>query len=75
MKNIPQIPLGKYRHFKGGEYELISIARDSENPDRFLAVYRALYGDGDTWVRPLDMFVGMVLVDGAEISRFSKITD
>ena len=73
MKNIPEIPLGKYRHFKGGEYELIAIARDSEDPDRFLAVYKALYGEGDVWVRPLDMFFESVIKDGKEIPRFSKI--
>ena len=73
MKNIPEIPLGKYRHFKGGEYELIAIARDSEDPDRFLAVYKALYGEGGVWVRPLDMFFESVIKDGKEIPRFSKI--
>ena len=74
MKNIPDnIPLGIYRHFKGNEYELIAIARDSEDPDRFFAVYRALYGDSDVWVRPLDMFCEKVVRDGKVIPRFSYV--
>lgn len=75
MKNIPNIPLGKYRHFKGGEYELIAIARDSEEPDRFLAVYRALYGEREVWVRALDMFLENIESGGKTIRRFEKIED
>ena len=72
MKPIPDnIRYGKYRHFKGGMYELISVARDSENPDNLLAVYRALYGEGELWVRPLDMFFETVLCDGESILRFT----
>ena len=46
---------GKYRHFKGGEYELIGIARHSETLEP-MVVYRALYGDGGLWVRPVAMW-------------------
>ena len=74
MKPIPNdIKMGKYRHFKGGEYELIAIARDSEDPDRFLAVYRALYGECEVWVRPLSMFTESVERDGRQIPRFSPV--
>ena len=46
---------GKYRHFKGNEYELIGIARHSETLEE-MVVYRALYGEGGMWVRPLSMW-------------------
>ena len=46
---------GKYRHFKGGEYELIGIAKHSETLEP-MVVYKALYGDGGLWVRPADMW-------------------
>ena len=46
---------GKYRHFKGNEYELIGIARHSETLEK-MVVYRALYGEGGMWVRPISMW-------------------
>lgn len=50
---------GKYRHFKGGEYELIGMARHSETLEP-MVVYRALYGDGGLWVRPATMWTERV---------------
>lgn len=50
---------GKYRHFKGGEYELIGIARHSETLEP-MVVYRALYGEGGLWVRPAQMWTEIV---------------
>ena len=52
--------LGRYRHFKGQEYELIGVARHSETLEP-MAVYRALYGDGALWVRPMELFLGEVV--------------
>ena len=49
-----EIKTGKYRHFKGGEYEVIGIAYHSETGEE-MVVYKALYGDGKTWVRPASM--------------------
>ena len=66
------IRLGKYRHFKGGEYEVIGIARHSET-DEAMVVYRALYGDGALWVRPAAMWHEVVERDGMCISRFTYI--
>ena len=63
---------GRYRHFKGGEYEVIGTARHSETQER-LVVYRALYGDGGLWVRPEKMFTEMVERDGKTFPRFTKI--
>ncbi len=63
-----------YRHFKGGEYKLIGIAKDSEDPTRELVVYQALYGDQSLWVRPKEMFFSDVERDGYKGPRFVEIT-
>ena len=64
------IPLGKWRHFKGGEYEVIGIAKDSETLAP-VVVYRALYGDGGLWTRDAAMFLETVVRDGVEMRRFT----
>jgi len=63
------IPGGRYRHYKGNDYEVIGIARHSETEEQ-MVVYRKLYGDGSLWVRPLAMFMEDVTVDGKQIARF-----
>lgn len=68
------IKTGRYRHYKGNEYEVIGVARHSED-ESLLVVYRPLYGAGELWVRPLDMFAEQVKVDGNKVPRFSKIPD
>lgn len=65
-----KIKLGKYRHYKGNEYEVIGVAKHSETLED-LVVYRALYGEGGLWVRPLTMFVEDVLIDGKMVPRFA----
>ncbi len=60
---------GRYRHYKGNLYEVLGVARHSET-EEYLVVYRCLYGDFSLWVRPLDMFLGKVVVEGREIPRF-----
>lgn len=66
------VKLGKYRHFKGGEYEVIGVAKHSETLDD-MVVYRALYGNGDLWVRPAEMFMENVKINGKTIPRFFYI--
>jgi len=66
------IKLGKYRHYKGKEYEVIGVAKHSETLEE-IVVYRALYGNNDLWVRPLAMFVEEVEVNGKKIPRFEYI--
>ena len=56
-------PKGRYRHFKGGEYELLDFARDSETGE-WMVVYRAGYGERGLWVRPLKMWLEPVERDG-----------
>jgi hypothetical protein len=71
------IKLGKYRHYKGKEYEVVGIAKHSETLED-VVVYRALYqseefGDNALWVRPVGMFLEKVMVDSSEVSRFEYI--
>lgn len=65
---------GKYRHFKGNEYELLFVARHSETLEE-MVVYRALYGDHGLWVRPAAMWNETVERDGKTYTRFTKIPD
>ncbi len=60
---------GKYRHFKGGEYEVIGVARHSET-DESLVVYRPLFGDEGLWVRPLTMFQEVLTIGSRTVPRF-----
>lgn len=64
------IPKGKYRHYKGNEYEVLYIAKHSESSEP-MVVYKALYGNNAIWVRPAKMWNEPVL-DGT-VKRFSKI--
>lgn len=66
------IPPGRYRHFKGGEYEVIGVAQHSETQEG-MVVYRPLYGVGGLWVRPLAMFAEVVSVAGEEVPRFAYV--
>ena len=73
MSNLPPLPeikLGRYRHYKGGEYEVIGMARHSETLEP-LVVYRPLYNDSGLWVRPYAMFVEYVELDGRRQPRFA----
>jgi hypothetical protein len=63
---------GRYRHFKGGEYEVLAVATHSETHEP-LVVYRPLYVDGGWWVRPLAMFLETVDHDGRTVPRFQRI--
>ena len=68
------IKLGKYRHFKGMEYEVIGVAKHSETLEP-MVVYRALYGEGGLWVRPAEMWNETVTRDGKTRPRFTYIGD
>lgn len=63
---------GKYRHYKGNEYEVIAIARHSETLEP-MVVYKALYGEGGYWVRPAEMWNQTVEVNGKKMPRFSPV--
>ena len=66
------VKLGHWRHFKGGEYDVIAIAKHSETEED-MVVYRARYGDRDVWVRPASMWNETVRRDGKEFPRFTYI--
>lgn len=65
---------GIYRHFKGGEYELIGIVTHSETLEK-MVLYRALYGEKQVWVRPASMWTETVEKDGLLMRRFAYIGD
>jgi hypothetical protein len=71
MPSNEPIP-GRYRHFKGGEYEVIGTARHSET-DELLVVYRPLYNATGLWVRPVAMFLEMVNHNGNTVPRFEYL--
>ena len=65
---------GRYRHFKGGEYEVVCTATHSETMEK-MVVYRALYGERGMWVRPASMWNETVVRDGKEYLRFTYICE
>lgn len=69
---MEDIKLGRYRHFKGMEYEVVGIAQHSETLEP-MVVYRALYGEGGLWVRPASMWNETVERDGTVYRRFTFI--
>lgn len=71
MENLNISP-GRYRHFKGNEYEVLYIASHSETLEP-MVVYRALYGQRGVWVRPASMWNEMVERDGKTFRRFTYI--
>ena len=67
-----EIKPGRYRHFKGGEYQVIGLAKHSETGEP-MVVYRALYGEGGLWGLPEAMFAGTVERDGLTFARFEYV--
>ena len=77
MSNLPALPfapLGRYRHYKGGEYEVIGVARHSESLEP-MVVYRPLYDQSGLWVRPYAMFFEQVEVAGKPCPRFAAVKE
>lgn len=73
LPELPSIPLGRYRHYKGGEYEVLGVVRHSESVEP-LVLYRPLYGDSGSWVRPFSMFLEPVEHAGTTQPRFSRVS-
>ena len=69
---MEEIKLGKYRHFKGNEYEVVGFASHSETLEE-MVIYKALYGDGNLWVRPKNMWNETIERDGKTFKRFEYI--
>ena len=68
------IKSGRYRHYKGKDYQVIGVAKHSET-DEDLVVYRTLYGAGGLWVRPIEMFGEKIKMGGKLVSRFEWIDE
>lgn len=66
---MDSIKKGRYRHFKGGEYRVVGVARHSETLEE-MVVYEALYGEGGLWVRPASMWNEEIERDGKKFRRF-----
>jgi len=71
---MDEIKPGRYRHFKGKEYEVLFLATHSETLEP-MVVYRALYGEHGIWVRPAAMWNERVMKDGEMVTRFSMIEE
>ncbi|MBB3046492.1 hypothetical protein FHR99_000728 [Litorivivens lipolytica] len=67
-----EVKNGRYRHYKGGEYQVLGVARHSET-EELVVVYRPLYGERGLWVRPLTMFTETVNHEGREQPRFALV--
>ena len=67
-----ETPPGRYRHYKGGEYEVLGTVRHSETLEP-MTLYRALYGQHGLWVRPAAMFAETVTVQGITRRRFGWV--
>jgi len=65
---------GRYRHYKGKEYQVLGCARHSETEEEFV-VYQNLYGTQGLWIRPKEMFMEQVRVEGIGVPRFQRIDD
>jgi hypothetical protein len=76
-ENLPPLiitPPGRYRHYKGMEYQVLDTVRHSETCEP-MTLYRALYGEHGLWVRPAAMFLETVVIDGVTQTRFTRIGD
>ena len=72
MNNNRALKIGKkYKHYKGNEYLVLHLAKHSETEEN-LVVYQALYGERGIWVRPLDMFLEQIEINGKRINRFDE---
>ncbi len=67
-----ELKKGRYKHYKGLLYEVLGTARHSET-EEWMVVYKTLYGDFSTWVRPFEMFTSMVEVEGVMVKRFEYV--
>ena len=73
VKPLPETGTpGIYRHFKGGEYEFICLAKDSETSEE-LVIYKEVGGEGKVWARPSAIFYQYVDVDGKQVPRFDLV--
>lgn len=70
---LPATPVGRYRHYKGGDYEVMGVGRHSETLEA-MVIYRPLYNDSGLWLRPHAMFFERVVHEGQSVPRFAPLT-
>lgn len=68
----PSLKTGTYQHYKGSQYQVIDLAIHSET-EQWMVLYRPMYGAAELWVRPYDMFIETVLIEGEQVPRFKFI--
>jgi hypothetical protein len=73
LSPLPPILTGCYRHYKGGEYEVLGVVRHSETLEA-MVLYRALYGERELWVRPHAMFLDTIVSGGVRQPRFAPVS-
>jgi hypothetical protein len=72
LPDLPPITLGHYRHYKGLNYEVLGVVRHSESLEP-MVLYKPLYNSSGLWVRPFEMFVGDVVLEGRSVPRFKRL--
>ena len=72
LNPLPALTAGLYRHYKGGEYEVLGVVRHSETLEP-LVLYRPLYNDSGLWVRPYTMFTEQIAINGQNRPRFALV--
>ena len=70
MKTEKTIKRGIYKHYKGNLYEVLSTGRHSET-EEWMVIYRTLYDDGSIWIRPYEMFIEDIKINGETLARFT----
>lgn len=68
----PSLKTGTYQHYKGSQYQVIDLVIHSET-EQWMVLYRPMYGTAELWVRPYDMFIETVLIEGEQVPRFKFI--
>jgi hypothetical protein len=74
LSPLPAAPVGRYRHYKGNDYELLDVVRHSETLEP-MVLYRPLYNDTGLWVRPYRHFFEEIEIGGRRQPRFARIAD
>lgn len=72
LPSAPELKPGRYRHYKGKDYRVFTVARHSETQE-LLVVYQMLYGNRDWWVRPFAMFTETIEIEGRSVPRFAYV--
>lgn len=73
VEKLAEVKPGRYRHFKGNEYEVLSVAKHTETGE-LLVIYKSVDGKDTFWARPYDMFTDIVDYNGTKMRRFELLS-